>query len=141
MPETSGGELPEEAPSPSSPAKEGNTSKDPVKGDKKGQVSLAMAANVAKNLAQQGLNAAISNIGLATGNYYAQARVEKALEVGSTVASLGVASANIYSFIATVGGMAISGVSKLYAETKQREHENYQTEQYARRLGYTIGRR
>lgn len=141
MPETSGGELPEEAPSPSSPAKEGNTSKDPVKGDKKGQVSLAMAANVAKNLAQQGLNAAISNIGLATGNYNAQARVEEAMEIGSTVTSLALSTANIYTMVATVGAMAISGVAKTFATQKERDIANYESEQYAKRLGYTVGRR
>ena len=141
MPETSGGELPEEAPSPSSPAKEGNTSKDPVKGDKNSQLKMSAALGVAKNLAMQGVNAAVSNIGLATGNYYMQSKVENVMQAGQTIVGLAASFTNVYTAIAAVGGMAISGVAKVFAETKQREMANYQAEQYAKRLGYTVGRR
>lgn len=141
MPETSGGELPEEAPSPSSPAKEGNTSKDPVKGDKKGQLQLAAAVGVAKNLAMQGLNAAVSNIGLATGNYYAQAKVETAMQAGSTIIGLAASFSNVYTAIAAVGGLAIQTGAQVYQDLKGQRYANYDAQQYAKRLGYTVGRR
>ena len=81
------------------------------------------------------MNAAVSNIGLATGNMYAQQRAEAALSAVSTVTGLAVAAVN------PVTGMAISAGSQIYKEYKQREYDNYVAAQNARRAGFTENRR
>lgn len=141
MPENSGGELPTDAPSPSTPQDESNKSKDPVNGDKNSQFKLSMAVSTAKNIAMQGVNAAVSNIGLATGNYYQQTKVENVIQAGQTIVGLAVSFSNVYTAIAAVAGLGISAASQIYKQKKEREIENYQAEQYAKRLGYTVGRR
>lgn len=141
MPENSGGELPSEAPSPSTPQDESNKSKDPVNGDKNGQFKLSIAVSTAKNIAMQGVNAAVSNIGLATGNYYLQSKIESGIQAGQTIVGLAASFTNVYTAIAAVAGLGISAASQIYQQKKEREIANYQAEQYAKRLGYTVGRK
>lgn len=142
MPETSGGELPEEAPSPSKPQDESNKSKNPVRGDKKGQAKAALAVNAAKSIATQAVNATVSNIGLATGNYYLQSRVEEGLQAVGKGVSIGAAFAsNVYVGIAAVAVEGVSMISDYFKQKKEVELENFAAAQYAKRLGYTVGRR
>ena len=77
MPETAGGETGGgDTGEPGAPRQEHNTSGDPVSGDKNKQAKLATAIQVVKSVGSQTVNAMVSNIGLATGNYYAQRKVE-----------------------------------------------------------------
>jgi hypothetical protein len=141
MPETEGGELPKEAPSPATPQDEAKPSKNPVDGGKNEQVKLALALSTAKNIGMQGLNAAVSNIGLASGNYYQQARVERGIQAGQTIVGVGLAFTNIYTAIATVAGTGIQMASEIYKQNRERELANYEAEQYSKRIGFTVDRR
>jgi hypothetical protein len=141
MPETAGGELPKEAPSPASPQDEAKPSKNPVEGNKGGSVKLAMALSAAKTIGMQGLNAAVSNIGLASGNYYQQAKVERVISAGSTMVGLAASFTNIYTAAIALAGLGIQAASENFKQTKEIEIANYQSVQYAKRIGYTVDRR
>jgi hypothetical protein len=141
MPENAGGELPKEAPTAGSPQDESNPSTDPVNGSKNSQVKLALALSTAKNIGMQGLNAAVSNIGLATGNYYKQAKVERTMQAGTTLVGLAASFTNIYTAIAAVAGLGIQMASQSYKQGREIEIANYESEQYAKRIGYTVDRR
>ena len=141
MPETEGGELPKEAPSPATPQDEAKPSKNPVEGNKGGSVKLAMALSSAKTIGMQGLNAAVSNIGLATGNYYQQAKIERGIQAGSTMVGLAVSLTNPLTAIVAIAGLGIQTASESFKQTRELEMANYQSEQYAKRIGYTVDRR
>jgi hypothetical protein len=142
MPESAGGGLPEEAPSPSKPQSEGNKSKDPVNGDKKGQVKTALAVNAVKSVAKQAVSAAVSNIGLATGNYYLQSQVEEGVQLVSKGIGIGAAFAsNVYVGIAAVAMEGVSMLSDYFKQKKEMDIENFAAAQYAKRLGFTVGRK
>lgn len=128
-------------PSPASPAPVENTSKNPVEGDRNSQVKLSMALTTAKNIGVQGLNAAVSNIGLATGNYYAQQKAERVISGAQSMVGLAMAFTNPWTAIAAVAGLGIQAASEIYQQKKEREIANYQAEQYAKRLGYTKERK
>ena len=141
MPENAGGELPKEAPSPGAPQDESKPSTNPKDGTKSGSVKLALALSTAKNIGMQGLNAAVSNMGLATGDYHKQARVERGIQAGQTIVGVGLAFTNIYTAIATVAGTGIQMASEIYKQNREREIANYEAEQYAKRIGFTVDRR
>ena len=130
------------SPNPADPQQEGGLSANPVQAeDKTTPPKLATAIPAAKTIGTQALNAAVSNIGLATGNMYAQQRAEAALSAVSTVTGLAVAAVNPVTFGVAVAGMAISAGSQIYKEYKQREYDNYVAAQNARRAGFTENRR
>lgn len=135
------GESTTETPSPSSPETIENKSKNPSSADDKTQIKWALALNTAKNIGMQGLNAAVSNIGLATGNYYEQQRTQNLISGAQTLVGLAVSFTNPYTAVAAVAGMAISAGAEMYQQRKEREIANYQAEQYAKRLGYTKDRK
>lgn len=118
---------------------------DPVRGDggNNGQAIAAAAAHIALNAGKQAAMAAISNIGLATGNSALQQRVQSA--VSTITKGVGYATAIVSGNWAVAVGMlasdAIGFVSEMYQEDKNRQIANYSAEQYARKLGYTNGRR
>lgn len=141
MPENAGGELPKEAPSPGAPQDESNPSTNPKDGTKSGSVKLAVALSAAKTIGMQGLNAAVSNIGLATGNYYKQAKIERAIQAGSTMVGLAASFTNIYTAAIALAGLGIQAASEGYKQTRELEIANYQSEQYAKRIGFTVDRR
>lgn len=141
MPENAGGELPKEAPSPGAPQDESNPSTNPKDGTKSGSVKLAVALSAAKTIGMQGLNAAVSNIGLATGNYYKQAKIERAIQTGSTMVGLAASFTNIYTAAIALAGLGIQAASEGYKQTRELEIANYQSEQYAKRIGFTVDRR
>lgn len=118
---------------------------DPVRGEGggKSQTVAAVAAGVALNAGKQAAAAAISNIGLATGNTFTQRRIEKAVSTVSKVVGYGVALAtqNYAAAAAMLANDAIQFATELYQADKNRQIENYAAEQYARKLGYTNGRR
>lgn len=145
MPATAGGETGTadgSAPSPASPKQETNTSADPVGGDSNGQVKLSAALQAAKGVGTQIINASVSSIGLATGNYYKQKKTERAMQVGGQLVGLAVSAfTNPLALVASISTIAISSAAEYYQQNRERDIENYKTEQYAKRLGYTRDRK
>lgn len=141
MPGTAGGELPKEAPSPGAPKDESNPSKNPKDGTQSGGAKLAVALSAAKTIGMQGVNAAVSNIGLATGNYFKQTKIEQAINAGKTMVGLAASFTNPYTAIIAVAGLGIQTASEAYKQNKELELANYSSEQYAKRIGYTVDRR
>ncbi len=131
-----------ESVSPANPQKESNTSKNPAKGDKKSQFKAAAMVQVATSLGTQVVNSAVSNIGLATGNYYLQSRVERGIQATTQMIQLGVSFAtNPLAGLATLGGMAVTSYFEQKRQTQEREIANYEAAQYAKKIGYTRGRK
>ena len=131
-------------PDPSQPKQENAPiSKNPASGGKDNSVKTAAIANVVISTGKQALNAAVSNIGLATGNSYKQQQVQKTLSVaGSAIAFAGMlATGNYLAAVAMAASSAISYASENYQIEKNREITNYVSAQNARKLGYTNARR
>lgn len=141
MPETAGGEAGGGTGEPGSPRQESNQSGNPVGGDKNNQVKLATAVQAVKSVGMQAVNAVVSNIGLATGNYYAQRKVERAMQGAGQMVALAVSAANPVTFAVTLASMGVSSIAETWQQNKEREIENYQAAQYAKRLGYSRSRR
>lgn len=141
MPGTAGGELPKEAPSPGAPKDESNPSKNPKDGTQSGGAKLAVAISSAKNLGMQGVNAAVSNIGLATGNYHKQGKAELAIQAGQTMMQMATAMTNPWTALVSAIGFGITATSEEYKLTRETQLANYNSEQYAKRIGYTVDRR
>lgn len=140
MPEETG-ESTSEVPSPASPQNIENENENPSVPDDKSQMGLSMAVHGAMNIASQGVNAVVSNIGLATGNYYAQQKAQNAISGIQSIAGLAMSFTNPYTAVMAVAGLAISTGVEIYQQKKEREIANYQSEQYAKRIGYTRDRR
>lgn len=135
------GESANNTPDPVQPQSESNTKDNPVKGSDKQQSRLALAAGVALNAAKQAGMAAISNLGLSTGNYYAQRRIEQATSATQSITALALSASNPYAFAGTLASMTIAGISEYYQQKKERDIANYQAEQYAKKLGFSSGRK
>lgn len=120
---------------------------DPVRGDnsggKNGQAMATAAVHLALNTGKQAAMAAISNIGLATGNSALQQRVQKSVATITKAVGYGtaIATGNWAMAATMLASDAIGFVSEMYQEDKNRQIANYSAEQYARKLGYTNGRR
>ncbi len=130
-----------QAPSATNPQHDEGVSKNPKDGDGKSSIALAAAANAALQVGKQALNTSVAQIGLATGNYYQQARVQQTMQSVSTISALAVSAANPITFAVTVAGMAISAGSEYYQQTREKEIANYEAAQYAKRIGYTVDRK
>ena len=141
MPETAGGETGGGTGEPGAPRQEHNTSGDPVSGDKYKNAKLSMAIQAVKSVGSQTVNTMVSNIGLATGNYYAQRKVERTMQGAGQLVSLAFAATNPVTLAVTIASMAISAGAETWQQNKEREIENYQAAQYAKRLGYSKNRR
>lgn len=128
-------------PSPSSPQSIENEKGNPTEGDENAQAKLSTAINTAKTIGTQAVNTAIGNIGLATGNYYAQQQAQRVMSGAQTFVNLAMSLSNPLTLGVTLAGMAISASSEMYQQQRTREIANYEAEQYAKRLGYTRDRR
>lgn len=141
MPETAGGETGGDSGDPGAPRQEHNTSSNPVSGDKNKQAKLATAIQVVKSVGSQAINAAVSTIGLSTGNYYAQRKAERTMNAAGQIVSLVMSASNPVTLAVTIASMAISANAETWKQNKEREIENYQAAQYAKRLGFSKNRR
>ena len=147
MPESTGGEtgntINNETPSPSNPKQEGNKSANPVKGGSDIQAKIALGVSLAKGAATQAVNAYVSQIGLMTGDYYGQKRIEQGLSTVSKAAGYGIAigTQNYVAAAAMLISDVTSSVFELRAQRREREIANYQAQQYAKRIGYSEGRK
>ena len=147
MPDSTGGQ--NTAGTPAQPMQENEPVQgDPVRGDSgKGSGSkngIATAVlHMSMNAGKQAMNAAISNIGLATGNNYMQKRVERGVTLATKAIGYGAAvlSGNPVFVVGMLASDAISIASENYQIQKEREIADYQASQYARKLGYTNARR
>lgn len=132
-------------PSATNPQHEGGggVANNPKNGTAKGSITMAAAVNSAMTVGKQAVTSGISVIGIATGDYYAQARAQQTAQAITSVATLGVtfASGNPLLITTAIAGMAISTVTELYQQKREREIANYEAEQYAKRIGYTVGRK
>lgn len=143
MPENAGGEMGNtvgnETPSPANPKQEGNNSPNPVKGGKDIQGKLALGISLAKGAATQAVNSYVSQIGLMTGDYYKQQQTERGIATVAKVAGYGIALATgNYAAVLLMGISDVTAaVSEERKQKREREIANYQTEQYAKRLGYS----
>ena len=99
-------------------------------------LKLSAGMNVAISLGKQAMNGAISNIGLATGNYYAQSRIQNTVNAVGTTMGLIASASNPVTFIAAVGALAISTGLNIYKEVQERKWENRRAEQYAIMYGF-----
>ena len=147
MSENAGGEtgdtINNETPSPSNPKQEGNNSTNPVKGGSNIQAKLAVGLSLAKGAATQAVNSYVSQIGLMTGDYYGQQQVEQGLSAISKGAGYGIAigTQNYVAAAAMLISDVTSSVFELRKQRREREIANYEAEQYAKRIGYSEGRR
>lgn len=132
-----------EAASATNPQHENGASPNPKNGKNKNAITMQAATQAAIQVGKQAINASISTIGLSSGNMYAQARAQQTAQAITSVATLGVtfASGNPLLITTALAGMAISTVTELYTQRREREIANYEAEQYAKRIGYTVGRR
>ena len=134
------------SPSPSSPMQEGTPAKKPTEGKEKNDKGAAavglVAIDTVKTLGMQALNASVSQIGLTTGNYYEQAQMQRSMTAATSMASLAITA--MHSPVAAavaLAGMGVSSYFEMKQQTKEREIANYQAAQYARRIGYSVGRK
>lgn len=141
MPETAGGDSGGGGDGPVNPIDEGSITSDPKKGNNRSQVMLATAIQATKTIGMQAVNASISNIGVATGDYYRQRKAQTAMQMGQNIVNLAVSAIDPVTFGITIASMAISYGTELYQQQKEREFENYKSQQYAKRLGYTVARK
>ena len=128
-------------PSSTNPDHAEGVSKNPKNGKSKSAAMLAMAGTNTLQIGKQALNVSISNIGLATGDYYTQAKIQQGMQAVGSVAALAMSASNIWTFVATASAMAISAGAEAYQQKREREIANYEAAQYAKRLGYTVDRK
>lgn len=133
----------EPIPSPASPKDESGVGGDPINGKASGGMTakLHLAMDASKTLGMQALNASVSNIGLATGNYYEQQKAQQTIQGATQMMGLVMSLQNPFTAAISIASLGISSYFEIKAQNKQREIENYQAEQYARRLGFTVGRK
>ena len=132
-----------ESASATNPQHENGASPNPKNGKNKNAITMQAATQAAIQVGKQAINASISTIGLSSGDMYAQARAQQTAQAITSGATLGVtfASGNPLLITASLAGMAISTVTELYTQRREREIANYEAEQYAKRIGYTVGRK
>ena len=127
----------QQAGNPSAPTNIGKPNEADPTSAESGSLTLSAGVNVAMSLGKQAVNAAVSNIGLATGDNYAQSRTQGAISAISTVAALAMSVKNPLIFAATVGALVISGISQVYQNYKERQWENRRAAQYAVLYGFS----
>lgn len=122
---------------PSSPANVGQPNAgNPAQSENK-TVAISAGVNVAMSLGKQAVDAAVSNIGLATGNNYAQERAQSIISGIGTAAGLITSFSNPYTAVASVGALIISSVSQVYGREKQRMWDNRRAAQNAVIYGFS----
>lgn len=109
-----GGDVSSGEGNPSAPANAGKPNEKNPAESGSNTVAVSAGVNVAMSLGKQAVNAAVSNIGLATGNNYAQERTQSILSAIGTGAGLIASFSNPYTAIASVGALVVSGVSGFY---------------------------
>ena len=122
---------------PSAPANMGQPNAENPTQSGSNAVAVSAGVNVAMSLGKQAVDAAVSNIGLATGNNYAQERAQSIISGIGTAAGLLASFSNPYTAVATVGALIISTASQVYAREKQRMWDNRQAQQNAIIYGFS----
>lgn len=129
-------------PSPAKPKNE-TTPKQATTGTQSDQAWLATSMRIATDIGKQAVENAISTIGISTGNYKAQSQAERAMAASSQIIGYATmaATGNFLMLGVSLASSAMSAVTEQYAQNKEREIQNYASEQYAKRIGYTRDRR
>lgn len=99
-------------------------------------VALSAGVNVAMNLGKQAVNAAVSNISAATGDYVTQQRVQQSLSAAGTAVGLISSFSNPFTAIAAVGALAISTGAKIWQEQNRLKWNNIDAANKAKLYGY-----
>lgn len=127
----------QQAGNPSAPTNIGQPNEsDPISAGSN-TVAVSAGVNVAMSLGKQAVDTAVSNIGLATGNNYAQSRIQGTISAFSTIAGLAASAANPITFAAAAGSLIISGVSQVYRTVKERQWDNRRAAQYSVLYGFS----
>ena len=100
-------------------------------------VSVSAGVHAALDMGKQAMNSAISNIGIATGNNYAQNRVQSLMSGISTGAGILMSLKNPLTAITAIGSLLISGISSMWQNAEQRRWQNLEAQSYARLYGFT----
>lgn len=122
---------------PSAPENLGKPNVSDPTSSNSGTVSASAGVHVAMNLGKQAVDSAVSNIGLATGNNYAQNQVQNVMSAVSTTAGLAMSFSNPFTAIAAVASLMITSLSSGWAKTEQRRWQNLEAQSYARLYGFT----
>lgn len=121
---------------PAAPVNVGQPNADNPAASGSKSVSVAAGVNVAMSLGKQAMGAVVSNIGLATGNNYAQARVQGIISGVGTMAGLAMAASNPVTLAASIGALAISAGTQIWQEVQNRKWDNRRAEQCAVMYGF-----
>ena len=124
---------------PSAPENVGKPNADDPTSSNNGTVSVSAGVHVAMNLGKQAVDSVVANIGLATGNNYAQSRVQGLMSGIATGAGLLAAASNPLTLIASVGSLLISGISTIWSRAEERRWQNLEAQNYARLYGFASG--
>lgn len=95
------------------------------------------AVSVAKQFGNQVVNGAVGQIGLNTGNYVLEQRIQKGMNVAQKIAGIGMA----FAVNPWLGGLAlvsegIGAAFSIHAQIKEIEWQNRSASELARRAGY-----
>lgn len=121
---------------PSAPVNMGQPNADNPASAGSDAVSLSAAVNVAMSLGKQAVGAAVSNIGLATGNFILQEQTQSVISTVGLVGGIAASTVNPLTFTATMGSLLISGIAQIYRSEKERVWENRRARQYAILYGF-----
>ena len=129
-------------PSPAKPKNEAAPQQSPTGGGNN-QAWLATSMRIAGDIGKQALSNAVSTIGISTGNYRAQAQVERAITASTQLMGYAAmaATGNWVLLGVSLASSAMSAATEQYRQEKEREIQNYTAAQYAQRIGYTRDRK
>lgn len=121
---------------PAAPSNVGKPSASNSTSSNSKNVALAAGVNVALNMSKQAVNAAVSNISIATGDSLTQERIQNGINIAGTTAGLIASCSNIYTAIAAVGALTISSIVKLWQEAEKNKWENKDAANKAKIYGF-----
>lgn len=107
------------------------------KQNRNGLLTVQRAVDIAKQFGAQIVDKSVSMIGLSTGNYALQNRLQRAIGIGSKAVGIGVSFA-INPVLGTISlvGEGVNFAFEAYAQTRQIAWQNRSAEEMARRAGY-----
>lgn len=102
-------------------------------------LTASLFVHQAMNVGKQIVNYAVSNIGNYTGDYVKQDRVQQAMDVVSTIGTIGVAFAtNWVAGILTVGALAVKEGLNYRSEQQNIKHAENNAEYLRKRSGNSL---
>ncbi|MGN0807980.1 MAG: hypothetical protein ACI4MN_06010 [Candidatus Coproplasma sp.] len=122
---------------PAAPSNVGKPSASNSTSSNSKNVALAAGVNVALNMSKQAVNAAISNISIATGDSLTQERIQNGINtIGTSAALIAACCTNIYTAIAAVASLLISSGAKAWQEQNRLKWSNIDATNKAKIYGF-----